>query len=166
MYIYVCPKCDITLKKNSGPFGVFWSCPNCSGKAVSLSVLRQSTPVSIVKAFWLEVKSKEFTGKKKCPSCNLPMSEIPIMQKEKTIYLDICKKCNFIWFDTKEFESLPQVEIPKKKLEKLPDEAREALARYEIERIAEERKREGDAEAMNIYNIIFRLLILIIFRKI
>ncbi len=166
MYIYICPKCNITLKQSSGPFGVFWLCPNCSGKAVSLSVLRQSAPASIVKEFWLSVRSKEFPQKKKCPACSSSMTEVPIMQGEKTVFIDICKKCNFIWFDAKEYESLPQVEIPKEKAENLSIEAREALAKYKIECMAAEREREDKAEAMDIYNIIIRLLLLIIFKRI
>jgi Zn-finger nucleic acid-binding protein len=163
MYIYVCPKCDITLKKSSGPFGIFWLCPNCSGKAVSISVLRHSVPDSIVNEFWLRVKSKEFPEKKKCPSCNRLMSEVPIMQGEKTIFLDICKKCSLIWFDSKEFESLPHVEIPKEKLEKLPLNAREALVKLQIDKIQKKYESEEKIESLNpgvrdLIDIVFYLM--------
>ncbi len=141
--MFFCPKCKIPLKKSSGPFGFFWLCPNCSGKAVSISILRKSVPASIVNEFWSRVKSKEFPEKKYCPACDQLMSEVPIVHGEKSIYIDICKKCNFIWFDSNEFESLPRTEIYEvKEKEQLPMKAREALAKLEIEFMAKKQRQE------------------------
>jgi Zn-finger nucleic acid-binding protein len=141
--MFHCPKCNISLKKSAGQFGVFWLCPACSGKAVSLSILRRFIPVPIVNEFWSRVKSKEFPEKKECPACNLLMSEVPIKQADKTIYIDICKKCYFIWFDANEFESLPRSEVYEVKAEEqLPLKAREALAKLEIEFLAKKQRQE------------------------
>jgi membrane associated rhomboid family serine protease len=62
------------------------------------------------------------------------MLEIPIMERDKVEYLDICKHCYLVWFDPNEFESLPKVEVPEPKAEeKLPIKAQEALVRLQLE---------------------------------
>jgi|WetSurMetagenome_2_1015567.scaffolds.fasta_scaffold624058_1 Zn-finger nucleic acid-binding protein len=135
--MYFCPKCKIPLKKASSPFGIFWSCPTCSGRAVSLNVLRQVIPQNIINKLWLRAKSGEYKSLRDCPICEEPLPEVPIINNDKTINLDICTKCCFIWFDGQEYESLPKIEITKPK-EELPPEAREALAKFQIECIARE----------------------------
>ena len=143
--MFYCPTCKRPLKKSSGMFGVFWLCPSCSGKAVSLSILRMSAPPVIVNEFWTRVKSQEYSHKKECPACKSAMSEVPIMKGEKAVYVDICKKCFFIWFDYKKFESIPQDEIYEvTEEESLPLKAREALAKLEIEFMAKKQRQEDE----------------------
>ena len=144
--MFHCQKCNIALKKCSNQFGFFWLCQNCEGKAVSLTILRRFVPVPIINEFWSKVKSKEFPEKRDCPVCNLLMSEVPIGQGSDTIYLDICKKCCFIWFDANEFESLPRSEIYEvRQDEQLPLKAREALAKLEIDFLARKHRHEYEA---------------------
>ena len=145
--MYYCPTCNIELMKSSNPFGIYWSCPICSGKAISLSVIRQAIPKPIIGEFWRKVISKEHPQKKACPACKKLMSEVPIdINNEVFEYLDICKTCFFIWFDPDEFEVLPQVEIPEEVIETLPYEVRLAFAKYHIESVATEREKEIEAE--------------------
>ena len=145
--MYNCPSCNIELIKNSNPFGIYWSCPICNGKAISLSVIRQAIPEPIIGDFWRNATSDEHPQKKSCPSCKQLMSEVPIsINYEVLEYLDICKTCFFIWFDTDELEVLPRAEIPEELIETLPYEVRLALAKYSIERIATQRENEIEAE--------------------
>ena len=168
--MFFCPKCNIPLKKSSGLFGAFWLCQGCSGKAISLSVLRQSAPASIVNEFWSRVKSNDFPEKKNCPACKLPMSEVPIMKGEKSVCIDICKKCYFIWFDANEFESVPEDEIYEiQEKEQLPLHAREALAKLQIKFLADKRRKEEKYEEMarrEKTNMLIDLAMYIIFHKI
>ena len=145
--MYYCPSCKIELIKNTNPFGIYWSCPICVGKAISLSVIRQAIPEPLISDFWREVTSEKHPRKKPCPACKNLMSEVPIaINGEVYEYLDICKTCFFVWFDSNELEALPQVEIPEELIETLPYEARLALAEYNIERIATLREKEIEAE--------------------
>jgi membrane associated rhomboid family serine protease len=59
------------------------------------------------------------------------MSEIPIVNSEKTIYLDVCTTCHMVWFDANEYQRLPKTPAGEK--EKLSPEARELLALAKIE---------------------------------
>ncbi|MBN2591372.1 MAG: hypothetical protein JXA96_16020 [Sedimentisphaerales bacterium] len=145
--MYFCPSCNIELIKNTNPFGIYWSCPICTGKAISLSVIRQAIPEPIVGDFWRKVTSEVHPQKKACPACKKLMSEAPIaIDNEVLEYLDICRTCFFVWFDSDELEALPHVEIPEEVIETLPYEVRLAIAEYNIERIATLREKEIEAE--------------------
>jgi membrane associated rhomboid family serine protease len=67
------------------------------------------------------------------------MTEVPIIATEgKTVYVDVCTGCHFVWFDTQEFESLPQVPVESPEAAVLPQEAREAIALAQLEIIRQE----------------------------
>ena len=145
--MYYCPDCKIELTKNTNPFGIYWSCPICNGKAISLSIIRQAIPEPIIGDFWRKVMSGEYHQRRACPACNSLMFEVPItMDGDVLEYLDICKTCYFIWFDPDEFEALPQVEIPEELIQTFPEEVRLAFAKYEIDRIATKLEMELEAE--------------------
>ncbi len=168
--MYRCPSCSTELMKSTSPFGMYWSCPVCMGKAVSLSVIRQAIPEPIINEFWRKVTSIEHSQKKACPACNKLMSEVPIdINNEVFEYIDICRTCFFIWFDSDEFEALPQVEIPEEVIENLPYEVRLALAEYNIEQIATQRGKEIEAEQVkkeiSVELLVVAVVLLIIFKR-
>ena len=156
--MYYCPTCRIPLNKDRNPYGIFWECPNCTGHALTLSILKQSIPESIVNEFWQRIRSREYPTKRLCPACKAAMSEVPIMSANQSIYLDICKTCHLIWFDPYEFESLPKTEISEEKLEELPQELKEAIAKHQLERMLEEQREadelEGSTREEKIYFLI------------
>jgi len=73
------------------------------------------------------------------------MSEVPIINKEKTEYIDVCSKCHFIWFDPDEFEHLPKVGIEDLQGPPLSMEAREALALGRLESLKKEQEQIDQA---------------------
>ena len=67
------------------------------------------------------------------------MTEVPIIAAEdKTLYLDVCTGCHFVWFDTREFETLPKIPARSPEAEPLPQKAREAIALAQLETIQRE----------------------------
>lgn len=63
------------------------------------------------------------------------MVEVPIIPgKDRTVCLDVCTNCYFIWFDPLEFESLPKLTQKPSDFDGLSGEAKKvlALARLEI----------------------------------
>jgi membrane associated rhomboid family serine protease len=67
------------------------------------------------------------------------MREVPLGDTTEKFYLDVCRKCEFVWFDPSEFESVPRAPVvPVKEERPLPQAAREALAMYRVQKIAEE----------------------------
>ncbi len=68
------------------------------------------------------------------------MAEVPIIPGEnKTVCLDVCTTCYFVWFDPHEFEALPMLRLKPSDTEGLSDEARTALAMARLELLKQER---------------------------
>jgi membrane associated rhomboid family serine protease len=72
------------------------------------------------------------------------MSPVIMGVPGKELALNVCKRCEFVWFDAREYEAIPPAPAPKEadRLEetKLPEAAREQLAIYRAHQIAEEAK--------------------------
>ena len=147
--MYNCPECNIPLNESSNSNGIIWLCPTCSGKAISIYVLKKVIPDEILNKLWQRAKSGEYITRRVCPVCNKSLPEVPIISDNKTIYLDICIKCCFVWFDGQEYESLPKVETPKPKKE-LSQEEQEALANLYIEYITNLQKEYDERRKENI----------------
>jgi Zn-finger nucleic acid-binding protein len=138
--MYFCPTCNEPLVKSSNQFGIIWVCSSCKGRAISLYVLKKALPSQLVKELWLKAKSDQYEKFRKCPACRTSLPEVPIVNQNHAVFLDVCTKCNFIWFDNREYESLPKVEIPKSQQTELPQKAKEALVKFKIESIQKELK--------------------------
>jgi len=75
------------------------------------------------------------------------MSEVSMGIASETLKLDVCRRCEFVWFDVTEYESIPPPP-PKPKdpwhveEKELPQAAREALAIYKVQQIAEQEREE------------------------
>jgi membrane associated rhomboid family serine protease len=64
---------------------------------------------------------------------------VPIIATEgKTVYLDVCTGCHFVWFDTREFEALPKIPPKSPEKEALSQEVKDALAVAQFEAIKNE----------------------------
>ena len=75
------------------------------------------------------------------------MTEAPVTFDGGVLKLDICKRCELVWFDPGEYECIPpsppKVPAPGEVDEKkLPQAAREALALYKVQQIAEQSRAE------------------------
>jgi membrane associated rhomboid family serine protease len=136
--MFICPKCNIQLTKTKGSWGIFWRCPSCDGRSATLAFLRKYVPKKTVNALWMSVRDGSFPQKRRCPACSNLMTEAPASGGKTTPYIDVCSVCQFVWFDTTEYEALPK--IPRKPTfeERLPQEAREKLAMLELDTIREE----------------------------
>ncbi len=129
----ICPACKTTLSKKSSQFGLFWICPSCDSRAVSLEVVRKAVPRLIVNRLWQRARSGQYTGDRRCPACKRSMNEVPIIVKNTTQYLDVCIGCHFIFFDPKEYEYLPKIPVVTKPKEEFPQKTKEALAIAQIQ---------------------------------
>ncbi len=157
--MFTCPDCKTTLNKNGNTFGLFWVCPSCDGRALTIEVIRKAIPRQMVNRLWQRARSKEYAETRKCPACKQRMPEVPIIVKEKTEYIDVCTKCHFIWFDPHEFEHLPKVEIQKSQGPPLSIEAREALARARLDvlRTEQQHKEMSDSSPDHWWEVIIAL---------
>lgn len=143
--MFTCPNCQTDLKRVRSKFGIFWVCPSCKGRAVTLEVIRKVIPRAVVNKLWQRTLNGEFLQKRNCPSCDLPMNEVPLATAEHTTYLDVCTKCHIIWFDDTEYQRLPKIPAEKTAEKKMSLKARQALAIAEVQMMNERQRMEDES---------------------
>ena len=110
--MFRCCNCHENLVKTKGPNGLYWKCSSCKGRAVSLSILRRVLDKKYVNQMWQSAFKAKNLGQD-CPICRKAMYEI--YKPEQDVYLDVCKRCQFVWFDPNEYEVAPKIEkVPAK----------------------------------------------------
>ena len=140
--MFVCPNCSGRLNRSQNELGIFWVCPACSGRAVGLAVLRKAIAPKFINQLWAAVRDERGFPSRPCPACTQRMVEVTIAPDAVPFKLDVCKPCEFVWFDPGEMEAAPPkpppARLPGEMAEKyLPLEAREAMALYKVQQIAE-----------------------------
>jgi len=142
--MFACPNCSNRLARVQNELGIYWGCQTCGGRTVSISVLRKAIDRDFVNQLWQKARSHSVPGVRRCPACNHRMVEVEVADADAEEQLDVCRTCQFVWFDPNEFETAPHVPpMPSAPKEKpLPQEAREALALYQVQRMAEEARAE------------------------
>lgn len=135
--MFTCPNCMITLQTVKGCGGVYWECPTCGGRSATIALLRKFIPRELVNKFWQDVRGGTHPQKRNCPACLNPMSEVAVPGQEAEHLIDVCVRCQFVWFDRNEFSDLPQLEPVKPPEDELPQEARQKLAILEVKQMAE-----------------------------
>lgn len=123
---------------------------------MSLQLLRKVIPGPVVNQLWQRGRAGTYPKKRSCPTCRRTMTEVPIQAKAGTEYVDVCSGCFFIWFDEREFESLPKVSAKQPPARAKSDtgavpaglslQAREALAMQRLAALQEKQHRERTAD--------------------
>ena len=142
--MFSCPRCHTRLVRTKTQGGLFFECERCGGRAVGLAVVRRAVAAEQVRSLWQRALEDKSPSGVDCPACDQAMSEVAIPSGQNgALHLDLCTRCQFLWFDPHEFEQLPkQTQIPGQPRE-LPAKVREAMAIADAEREAE-RARGGD----------------------
>ncbi|MBQ9501074.1 MAG: rhomboid family intramembrane serine protease [Lentisphaeria bacterium] len=113
---------------------ILFRCPECSGSFLTLSALRGlSGSRQFANAVWRNAQSAPH-GHVLCPECGRAMRQV-VLNAEKTpvIELDVCMRCQMVWFDPKELESsIPPEETVSR--QELPAKARELLALHAVKK--------------------------------
>ncbi len=82
-----------------------WTCPTCGGHALMLSVLRRRAPADFVRELWRAARRPDTPEGKPCPSCGRPAREVP---GAYPVLLDVCPRCQLVWFDPMELDTVPR----------------------------------------------------------
>jgi Zn-finger nucleic acid-binding protein len=107
--------------------GVIWRCEKCDGRAVGLQLLRRTFTPESVNPLWLHAIHNEGSIARPCPSCSNPMIEVAL-ESSSGIKVEVCRICEFVWFDAGETQPLQVRPLPKPPPAPLPQKAREAIA--------------------------------------
>ncbi len=137
--MYHCPSCRVRLERVAGPHGRFWHCSGCDGRAATIAVLRRSLAREQANRIWQAAHEESATRGHPCPFCTRAMRAASIRIERFDLQLDVCRLCQIVWFDPREYGELPAVPAPKPPKELAP-EARLVLAQAELQRIQEREK--------------------------
>ena len=151
--MFTCPNCRKRLVRAKTPHGFCYVCPGCRGRAAALTVLRRAIGPEPVRKFWREAQGKRASSGKKCPVCEKWMRAIPVSAGGREFPLDVCARCQFIWFDREEFDRFPPAPPPpqEKPERELPEKVREqiALSRLEVEKLRDSIEEPDEADGTN-----------------
>lgn len=124
-----CPTCKIRLQTVRQREGIYYSCIQCNGRAVTMPQIRRMTGDRFATGLMKKVSKATEASRWTCPFCQAPMKSFEVTDPPLT--LDSCKPCVVIWFEAGKFEELPEgvVESP----EQAMLVAAEAEAKWKIE---------------------------------
>lgn len=118
--MYICPKCRKSLKNIKHRDGQFWSCPECHGRMATVSMLRKHISGGFMNRLWQKTLKSKTEGGRGCPSCMGRMREVEIQTPMSLLALDVCRSCQFVWFDAAEYGMTPNIPLPNQSVEKPP----------------------------------------------
>ena len=131
-----CPRCRSLLEQVRTSKGIFWGCPTCGGRAISVELLRKIFTPKSINPLWLHAIRGTGQNGRPCSVCHKPMLEVRLSD-DAEVRVDVCRHCHFVWFDAGETEGL----IPKAVSASpppLPQKAREMIAIYKLEQIRQQ----------------------------
>jgi Zn-finger nucleic acid-binding protein len=132
----LCPACRIPLAKIRTSNGIIWRCENCDGRAVGLQLLRRTFTPESINPLWLHAIHNEGSSARPCPSCGNVMIEVAL-DSGSGIRVEVCRICEFVWFDSGETQTLKARPLPKPPTP-LPQKVREAIALAKVQQLAEQ----------------------------
>lgn len=129
-----CPRCQCELVNDRYQNKILsFFCPSCRGQAVTISGLRKlGVDEENTRNFWLAAAKGKLGSKLNCPECNGEMRIIKVDDGQCKFFIDLCQKCQLLWFDSGELEKIPL--IPPES-ENLPQQAKEILAKNAIQSV-------------------------------
>jgi membrane associated rhomboid family serine protease len=71
------------------------------------------------------------------------MQEISLGLTGGLVALDVCRACQFVWFDPREFEAMPPAPVPVVPVDRTPQAVKEAVAIMQVQQMA---RRQAEAE--------------------
>jgi len=127
-----CPICSTPLKTVRQRGGLFYLCPSCHGRAVTLPQIRRVAGDGFATGLMRQINANSTFGSRPCPFCTRQMRVFSA--NNPTMELDACKPCGAVWFDPQEFETVP--EGAPASVGELHLRSAEAYGRYRLETLS------------------------------
>lgn len=133
-----CPTCLIPLTTVRQREGIYFSCDQCHGRAVTVPQIRRVAGDRFATEVLRQINRASGRSVRACPFCSRGMKQFSI--PDPPLLLDSCRLCGVVWFDPHEFEVLPEkaIEAP----DQLILRGREALAMEKVRQLAERARAE------------------------
>ncbi len=142
--MFVCPHCRNHLDRVQADIGLIWTCHECHGRGMTFPVLEKVCERDRRNLIWWSSQNKKSLRVRPCFHCDQTMIEIADIPAKggHDLTLDMCDRCQVIWFDPGEFDALPKAS-PAGKRQELPRDAKEVMALYRVERLQREAEEAG-----------------------
>jgi membrane associated rhomboid family serine protease/Zn-finger nucleic acid-binding protein len=135
---FLCPRCNLPLNEVRTSGGILHGCNVCGGRAVTIELLRKRFTPESINPLWLHAMRGKGRAGCPCPLCRQTMIGVALSDGTE-IYVDVCQRCHFVWFDAHEVDTLvPRQPEPTPVAAELPQKAREMLAMAEVERLSKQ----------------------------
>jgi membrane associated rhomboid family serine protease/Zn-finger nucleic acid-binding protein len=132
----LCPACRIPLTEMRTGNSIIWRCEKCDGRAVGLQLLRRTFTSESINPLWLHAIYNEGSTARPCPSWGNAMIEVAL-DCSSGMRVEVCRICEFVWFDAGETQSLQARPLPKPAAP-LPQKVRETIALAKVQQLAEQ----------------------------
>ncbi|MBL8749151.1 MAG: rhomboid family intramembrane serine protease [Planctomycetes bacterium] len=110
--MFACASCGGALDRARVSGGLAWVCRACGSRAVTLPVLRRMVDPAALRDLWQRTLVAPRIGERDCPACLRPMLVVDAPAAGGPVALDVCPRCQLVWFDAAEFERLPAGSVP------------------------------------------------------
>src|SRR2546427_8982742 len=101
-----CPICAAPLRTIRQCEGIYFLCDECGGRAATVPQVRRVCGDRFATQLFRQINRATGTTLRICPFCERPMRQFQI--SEPPLTLDACKPCTLVWFDSSEFEAIPE----------------------------------------------------------
>jgi len=105
---FTCPTCNVLLEPQKRGDIRLWKCAACKGLVISLPTVRKGLDPKAFKKIWQQLYSDKAATGRPCPGCRKPLSVVEADGQDSGILIDVCRSCQILWFDDKEFSDLPE----------------------------------------------------------
>lgn len=133
-----CPNCATPLTTIRQREGLFYLCPTCQGRAVTMPQIRRVAGDRFVTGLLRQININQHFGPRPCPFCEKRMRQFN--SHDPPLELDACKTCGAVWFDPQEFEAVP--EGASESANELLMRGSEALGTYKLDQLNQKIRRE------------------------
>lgn len=136
-----CPNCGLSLVRMANAFGQYHACGQCKGILVSMAILRKAAAPEFVTTVWRNSQFGGYGSGGACPHCRRAMKRGPIDTAQPDNAASVCSACQCVWFEAGQLESAPTPPPVAAPDDELPPEAKEALAMFKVNQLAEQARR-------------------------
>jgi Zn-finger nucleic acid-binding protein len=137
----VCPICIKPLETVRQREGLFYFCPVCNGRALTIPQVRRVLGDRLAAKLLRLIKLSRRESGHACPFCAEGM--LVVSAPEPPVELDACRSCSVVWFDAPTYEALPEGTVETTAL--LALQATEIVAEIRLKEL-KEREQEREAE--------------------
>lgn len=101
-----CPICSKSLETVRQREGLFYLCPVCNGRALTIPQVRRVLGDRLAAKLLRLIKLSRRESERSCPFCAERM--LAVSAQEPAMELDACRPCSVVWFDAPTYETLPE----------------------------------------------------------